>query len=212
MTRPNHRGLPALFNSMRADRRLAIVAVPVALALTHAATATPYAGVVRSAQATFRFTGADRRPYQLTARVMASVAGTEMERYVVFRLTQCDAKQRCTLNKLWQQDLAITDVTMSPDGAQTTVTTAIAGRPVTIEWARTGTSAGGVVVIVGTSVDQTDTYTAVASLVFSGAACSDTHATAYERRGAAVSGSPFSGGQAAPATLPRGLGKTVRCP
>jgi hypothetical protein len=188
--------------------------VPVlTLALLSPAHALPYAGVARGADATFRLKAADGTPWQLGLEVAYAVAGTDVQsRYLLVRLAQCDARRKCTSAKLWQQPLALTELSSAPDGSTVTLTATVLGRAVRATW-QTTSNDGTTVTLVPTSghAESMDRYGATAALAFAGASCTDARATAYERRDANVSGTPFTTAPKPPAAWPRGFSAKLRC-
>jgi hypothetical protein len=187
-------------------------ALAAAVALAAPARAAPYAGLARGADATIRLKAADGRPWQLGLEVAYAVAATETSRYLVVRLSQCDAKHRCSYSRLWQQPLDLTELTPSPDGSTVALTTTVLGRRVAASWTNTTSEGSTALLVPGSAhVQWVDAYAANAEATFSGATCADKKATAYERIDVNGSGSPFSGGPAAPASWPKGFSATLRC-
>lgn len=189
------------------------VAALTAAALSSPARAQPYAGVARGAGTTIRFTAADGTPWQLGLEVAYAVAGTDVQsRYLLVRLAQCDARHRCTSAKLWQQLLAVTELTPSPDGSTVSLAATVVGRKLTATWRTTSNEGTTVVVVPGSAhVEAVDRYGAAAEATFAGTTCTDPKATAYERRDANASGTPFTDAPKPPAAWPRGFSAKLRC-
>jgi hypothetical protein len=196
------------------QRRLAVTAA-LALAAVLAprtAGAIPYGGVARGADATFRLRAANGKQWQLGLEVTYAVAATEQTQYLMVRLAQCDSQQKCSYNRLWQQPLAVTELTPSPDGGTLKVATTILGRAVTATWQSAGSAGGTAVVVPGSAhVEWVETSEATASVSFSGADCPDDHARASERIDVNGTGTPFTAGPKPPAAWPRGFSATLRC-
>ena len=192
--------------------RLAALAALLTVVAARPAPAAPYVGVVRSASVDIPFVGSDKRPWQVGVTIVYGVAGTEMKRYAVLRLSQCDAKRHCTYTKLWQQDVGLTDVTEGlPDGSQVTVSTTFAGRPISVSWTRLGSTNETIHVTGG--ADDTASYPTSATATYAGVTCGHLEGTGYERRAAWANGSPYSDGPKAPATtaIPKAVRGPVRC-
>jgi hypothetical protein len=191
----------------------ALTAALLSPALPTPAHAAPYAGVARGADATTRFRAADGTPWQLGLEVAYAVAGTDVQsRYLLVRLAQCDARRRCTSAKLWQQPLAVTELTPSPDGSTVSLSATVLGRKVAATWQTTSNEGTTIVVVPGSAhVEAVDRYGAKAEVTLAGATCTDSKATAYERRDANASGTPFTDAPKPPAAWPRGFSAKLRC-
>lgn len=195
--------------------RLPAAALTAALtaALVAPAHAAPYVGVARGAAATIRYTAADGTPWQLGLEVAYAVAGTDVQsQYLLVRLAQCDARRRCTSARLWQQPLAVAELTSSPDGSTFSLAATVLGRKVTASWQTTTNEGSTVLLVPGSAhVEAVDRYGATAQVTFGGTTCPDRKATAYERRDANANGSPFTDAPKPPAAWPRGFSAKLRC-